>query len=54
MLPLPRMVARGAPFLARRAAGYQAFWEHMPLPRAMKPVGPNARIYRRAAFGGET
>ncbi|MGG5810112.1 alkaline phosphatase D family protein [Falsiroseomonas sp. CW058] len=43
---------RGAPFLARRAAGYQAFWEHMPLPRAAKPAGPQARIFRRSAFGG--
>ena len=43
---------RGAPFLARRAAGYRAFWEHMPLPLSMKPVGSDARIYRRAAFGG--
>jgi alkaline phosphatase D len=42
---------RGEPFLARRAAGYQAFWEHMPLPRSAKPEGPNARLYRRAAFG---
>ena len=43
---------RGAPFLERRAAGYRAFWEHQPLPRSMKPQGPNARIFRRAAFGG--
>ena len=43
---------RGAAFLARRAAGYRAFWEHQPLPRAMKPQGPNARIHRSAAFGG--
>ncbi len=42
---------RGEPFLARRAAAYQAFWEHMPLPRSAKPQGPNARIFRRAAFG---
>jgi alkaline phosphatase D len=42
---------RGEVFLARRAAAYQAFWEHMPLPRSAKPVGPHARIFRRAAFG---
>ncbi len=42
---------RGEPFLARRAAAYQAFWEHMPLPRAAKPAGPRAQLFRRAAFG---
>jgi alkaline phosphatase D len=38
-------------FLRRRAAGYQAYWEHMPLRRPMVPLGPHARIYHRAAFG---
>jgi alkaline phosphatase D len=38
-------------FLRRRAAGYQAFYEHMPLRRQMVPLGPHARIYHRAAFG---
>jgi alkaline phosphatase D len=42
---------RGAAFLARRAAGYRAFWEHMPLPASAKPRGPDARIFRRAGFG---
>lgn len=42
---------RGAGFLARRAAAYQAFWEHMPLPRSARPVGPSARMHRRIAFG---
>jgi alkaline phosphatase D len=42
---------RGAPFLARRASAYQAFWEHMPLPRSAKPVGADARIFRRNGFG---
>jgi alkaline phosphatase D len=42
---------RGEAFLARRAAAYKAFWEHMPLPNAARPDGPSARIYRRAAFG---
>ncbi len=42
---------RGASFLARRAAAYQAFWEHMPLRRAAKPEGPNTRLHRRVAFG---
>ena len=38
-------------FLARRAAAYKAYYEHMPLPREMVPNGPHARIYTRAAFG---
>jgi len=43
--------AFGHAFLARRAAAYRAFWEHMPLPRAAKPQGPDARLFRRLAFG---
>jgi alkaline phosphatase D len=38
-------------FLARRAAAYKAFYEHMPMRREMLPHGPHARIYTRAAFG---
>jgi alkaline phosphatase D len=38
-------------FLARRAAAYQAYYEHMPLPRQMVPFGPHLRLYYRAAFG---
>ena len=38
-------------FLRRRAAAYQAYYEHMPLPAAMRPRGPDMRIYTRAAFG---
>ena len=38
-------------FLARRAAAYQAYYEHMPLaPRAL-PRGPAALLYDRFAFG---
>jgi alkaline phosphatase D len=40
-----------APFLLRRAAAYQAHWEHLPLRRAGVPAGPDARIHRRFAFG---
>jgi len=40
-----------AAFLARRAAAYRAFWEHMPLPRAAMPRGPDARIFGRFDFG---
>lgn len=42
---------RGAAFLARRAAAYRAFWEHMPLPLAARPAGPDLRLHRRIAFG---
>jgi alkaline phosphatase D len=38
-------------FLRRRAAAYQAWWEHMPVPRAMAPQGPSARIYAQYRFG---
>jgi alkaline phosphatase D len=41
-----------AAFLVRRAAGYRAYYEHMPLPDRMKPTGPAMRIYERVAFGG--
>ena len=37
--------------LAQRAAAYQAFWEHMPLRLAQRPLGPNATMYRRLAYG---
>ena len=37
--------------LARRAAGYRAFYEHMPLRRHHRPNGPDMRIYRRMGFG---
>jgi alkaline phosphatase D len=40
-----------AAFLARRAAAYRAFWEHMPLPRAAMPRGPDMRLYGRFDFG---
>jgi len=38
-------------FLARRAAAYQAYFEHMPLPPRMAPRGPDARIYTHVDFG---
>ena len=36
--------------LARRAAGYQAWWEHMPV-RLDPPDGPDLDIYRRTEIG---
>lgn len=38
-------------FLRRRAAAYQAFYEHMPLRRASRPQGAHMRLYRRFTFG---
>ncbi len=38
-------------FLAQRAAAYQAFWEHMPLPLSFRPQGPSLRLYDRYRFG---
>ncbi len=39
------------PFLFRRAAAFQAYYEHMPLRRSARPHGVDIRMYRRAAFG---
>ncbi|MDB6091761.1 MAG: alkaline phosphatase [Gammaproteobacteria bacterium] len=38
-------------FLARRAAAYQAYYEHMPLPRWAVPSGPAMRLYAERSFG---
>jgi len=38
-------------FLRRRAAAYQAYYEHMPLRRAALPKGPDMLLYRRIPFG---
>ena len=38
-------------FLARRAAAYQAFYEHMPLPRRAVPFGSEMRIFTQRSFG---
>jgi alkaline phosphatase D len=40
-----------AAFLRQRAAAYQAYWENMPLRPAQRPAGPDARLFRRLAFG---
>ncbi len=39
-------------FLNRRAAAYQAFYEHLPLRAAQRPHGADAQLYRRLNFGG--
>lgn len=38
-------------FLARRAAAYRAYYEHMPLPERMKPKGPDMRIHTQLGWG---
>ena len=38
-------------FLERRAAAYRAYYEHMPLPRRMVPMGPHARLYDEVWYG---
>jgi alkaline phosphatase D len=39
-------------FLLRRAAAYQAYYEHMPLrPSRSRPEGPSLRLYERFAWG---
>lgn len=39
-------------FLARRAAAYRAYYEHMPLPRRAVPFGANMRLHAQRSFGG--
>jgi alkaline phosphatase D len=38
-------------FLARRAAAYQAYYEHLPLPRRAAPFGATMRLHAAAGFG---
>jgi alkaline phosphatase D len=38
-------------FLERRAAAYQAYYEHMPLRPEAMPVGADLRLYRRLRYG---
>jgi alkaline phosphatase D len=38
-------------FLARRAAAYQAYYEHLPLPRRAAPFGASMRLHAAAGFG---
>jgi alkaline phosphatase D len=40
-----------AAFLIRRAAAYQAYYEHQPLRRASLPAGPDLLLYGRFTFG---
>ena len=38
-------------FASQRAAAYQAYWEHMPLPKALRPVYGAMRIYGHLDWG---
>ena len=38
-------------FLKRRAAAYQAYYEHVPMPRALMPVEARQALYTSRAFG---
>jgi alkaline phosphatase D len=39
------------PFLRRRAAAYQAYFEHMPLRPVRRPRGPDMPLYRSLPYG---
>jgi len=47
---LPEVPDEGPAFPARRAAAYQAWWEHMPV-RMRPPTGPDLRIHRSVDWG---
>jgi alkaline phosphatase D len=47
---LPQVPAEAPGFAARRAAAYQAWWEHQPV-RLPPPTGPDLRIYRTVDWG---
>lgn len=38
-------------FASRRAHAVQAYWEHMPFPKAMRPRGTAMRLYERYDWG---
>jgi alkaline phosphatase D len=46
----PQFVDEAPAFPARRAAAYQAWWEHMPV-RMAPPTGPDLPIYRSFDWG---
>jgi alkaline phosphatase D len=48
---IPQDPPGGKAFLDRRAAAYQAYYEHLPLRRSSMPKGPDMPIYRRLAYG---
>jgi alkaline phosphatase D len=38
-------------FLQRRADGYQAYYEHLPLRRSARPIGPDMQLFRKLSYG---
>jgi alkaline phosphatase D len=48
---LPEDDMPAAAFLRRRAAAYQAYWEHQPLRATARPRGADSRLYRRLSLG---
>lgn len=48
---LDREQPSGLRQLERRAAAYQAYYEHQPLRKESIPVGPDLQLYRRRTFG---
>jgi alkaline phosphatase D len=47
----PAVAAGAGTFAARRAAAYQAYYEHMPIARHLAPSGPHASLYHTVGFG---
>lgn len=47
----PERITAPEDFLPRRAAGYQAYYEHMPMPKRMAPAGPAMRIHTSLRIG---
>jgi alkaline phosphatase D len=50
-LPEEKSPAERADFLNRRAAAYQAYYEHMPLRASSVPNGPDMQLYRTIRHG---
>ncbi len=40
-----------ADFASQRAAAYQAYWEHLPLPKAARPLNGEMRMHGRLDWG---
>ncbi len=38
-------------FMARRAAAYQAYWEHQPFAKSARPSGAHMRVHQRLDWG---
>lgn len=47
----PERITAPDDFLQRRGAAYQAYYEHMPMPRHMAPVGPAMTIHTSVRIG---